>query len=408
MSYLDGQSLLGRIPYSLFPPVLLLLLPLALSGWYRHKAFQKSEEGRTAIWFAYRSLGRFILLTTLALWWALWDLHGGWLRTLNLLPSWLSPLSRDDHQHLLFSIPPIASLFLLQVFNFSTDKTVSSLHWSHLAIARRAWWSVVQNVISMLMIAAGFEAIYAGHYRGILWLFGAAVTHRIGMILQRLAEGMRFNRLKSGELRNRSFAMARKMGIKLNSVCMVPAGKGHLTNAFGASNMIALTDALPKYLNERQVDSVIAHELIHVKHKHGRVGSFVMVATFSALMLLMFKIPDRMMQLRPLLDITIIFLPMIVYYYLSRRAEFEADREAVLYTGDPETAIRGLANLYQSASVPVRCNELSELFQTHPSLTKRVLAIAQVGEMPKDRVTRVLKETGLLAAILDTQAEMPS
>ena len=406
MSYLDGQLLLGRIPYSLFPPVVLLFLPLALSGWYRHKAFQKSGEDRTAIWFAYRGLGRFILLTTLALWWALWDLHGGWLGRLRMWPSSFSPLS--DHQHLLFSIPPIASFFLLQVLNFSTDKTVSCLHWSHMAIARQAWWSVVQNVISMLMIAAGFEAIYAGHYIGILWLFGAAVTHRVGLIFQRLAEGMRFNRLKSGELRNRSFAMARKMGINLDSVCMVPAGKGHLTNAFGASNMIALTDALPKYLNERQVDSVIAHELIHVKHKHGRMGSFMMVATFSALVLLMFKIPDRMMQLRPLLDITIIFIPMIVYYYLSRRAEFEADREAVLYTGDPETAIRGLANLYKSASVPIRCNKLSELFQTHPSLTRRVLAIAQVGEMPKDRVTKVLKETGLLAVAFETNTELPS
>ena len=408
MIYLDGQLLLGRIPYGLFPPVVLLLLPITLSEWYRLKAFQKFGEDRSAIWFGYRGLGRFIVLTTLAVWWALWDLHGGWLGTLKMLPSSLSLLSHENNQHLFFSIPLIASLFLLQIVNFSTDKTVSGLHWSHMAIARRAWWSVVQNVISMLMVAAGFEAIYAGHYIGILWLVGAAATHRVGLVFQRLAEGMRFNRLKSGELRNRSFAIARKMGINLNSVCMVPAGKGHLTNAFGASNMIALTDALPKYLNERQVDSVIAHELIHVKHKHGRMGSFIIVVSFSSLMLLMFKVPGRMMQFRPLLDITVIYLPMIVYYYSSRRAEFEADREAVLYTGDPETAIRGLANLYQSGSVPVRCNKLSELFQTHPSLTRRVLAIAQVGEMPKDRLTKVLRETGLLAVALDTHAEMPS
>jgi Zn-dependent protease with chaperone function len=408
MSYLNGQLLLGRIPYSLFPPVVLLLLPITLSAWYRRKAFQKSEEDRIKIWFGYRGLGRFIVLTTLAVWWALWDLHAGWLGTLKMSSSWSSAFPHENNQHLLFSIPPIACLFLLQILNFSTDKAVSGLHWSHLAIARRAWWSVVQNVISMLMVAAGFEAIYSGQYIGILWLFGAAVTHRVGLVFQRLAEGMRFNRLKSGELRNRSFAIARKMGINLNSVCMVPAGKGHLTNAFGASNMIALTDALPKFLNERQVDSVIAHELIHVKHKHGRMGSFIIVATFSALMLLMFKIPGRMMQFRPLLDITVIYLPMIVYYYSSRCAEFEADREAVFYTGDPETAIRGLANLYQSASVPVRCNKLSELFQTHPSLTRRVLAIAQVGEMPKDRVTKVLRETGLLAVVVDTHGEMPS
>jgi len=124
--------------------------------------------------------------------------------------------------------------------------------------------------------------------------------------------------------------------------------------------------------------------------------------------LLMFKIPSRMMQFRPLLDLTVVYLPMIGFYYSSRRAEFEADREAVLYTGDPETAIRALANLYQTASVPVRCSKLSELFQTHPSLTRRVLAIAHVGELPKDRVSKVLRETGLLAVAPVTHAEISS
>ena len=398
MSYLDGQFL-GRISYSLIPPVVLLVLPITLTEWYRLKAFQKSEEDRTAIWFGYRGLGRFIVLTTLAVWWALWDLRGGWIGALKALPSWLSFLSDQNNRDMVFWIPPIASLFLLQILNFSTDTTVSGLHWSHMAIARRAWWSVVQNVISILMVTAGFEAIYAGHYKRILWLLGAAVTHRAGLVFQRLAEGMRFNRLKSGELRNRSLAIARKMGISLNSVCMVPAGKGHLTNAFGASNMIALTDALPKYLNERQMDSVIAHELIHVKHKHPRKGSLIIVASFSVLALLMFKIPVRMMQFRPLLDIAVIYLPMIAFYCYARRAEFEADREAVLHTGDPETAIRALANLYRSTSVPVRCSKLGQLFQTHPSLISRVLAIARVGELPKDRVAKVLKETGLLSEV---------
>jgi Zn-dependent protease with chaperone function len=185
------------------------------------------------------------------------------------------------------------------------------------------------------------------------------------------------------------------MGIDVKTVCMVPAGKGHMTNAFGASNMIALTDALPKYLNERQVDSIIAHELIHVKHKHARMGSLIIAASYLALLLLMFKIPNRVIRFRPLLDVTVIYFPLIGFYYSSRRAEFEADREAVLYTGDPETAIRALANLYRSSSVPVTCSKLSELFQTHPSLIRRVLAIARVGELSSDRTAKGLKEKGL-------------
>jgi Zn-dependent protease with chaperone function len=267
-----------------------------------------------------------------------------------------------------------------------------------MAIVRRAWWSVVENGIPILIVAFAFEAFYAGRYVGILWLFGAAAIHRIGLVCLRLAEGMRFNRLKSGELRNRSMAIARKMEIPLKSVCMVPAGKGHMSNAFGASNMIALTDALPKYLNERQVDSVIAHELIHVKHKHARLESIILILSYSALLPLTFRISSRMMQFRPLLDLIVVYLPAIVSSYSSRRSEFEADREAVLFTGDPETSIRALANLYRSSSVPFRISKLSELFQTHPSLIRRVLAIAKTGELREERVSKILKETGLLTA----------
>jgi len=408
MSYLGSQLILGQLAYRLIPPAVLLLLPIAITEWYRYKSLRNSGEDRSRIWYGYRSLRHFIFITVIAVWWALWDLAGGWAGVLKTLPSWLSLLAQENNQYLLFSVPPIASLFLLQFLNYSTDKTVSELHWPQIAIVRRAWWSVVQDVVSMLMVAAGFEAVFAGRYVGIFWIIGAAVIHRVGLVFLRLAEGMRFNRLKSGELRNRSCAMARRMGINLRSVCMVPAGKGHLTNAFGGSSTIALTDALPKYLNERQVDSVIAHELIHVKHKHARMGSLVVGASFSALMLLMFKIPGRMMQFRPLLDLAVVYLPMIGFYYFSRRAEFAADREAVLHTGDPETAIRALANLYQSSSVPVRWSKLSELFQTHPSLTRRVLAIAHVGGLPQDRLSKVLKETGLRSLVPDMPAEVHS
>jgi Zn-dependent protease with chaperone function len=408
MSYPDVQLTLGNLAYRLLFPAAVLLLPISITGWYRYKALRNSGEDRSRIWYRYRSLGRSVVLTTLAFWWALWDLHRGWTGALKMLPSWSRRLTLENNPHLLFSVPPIACFFVVQFLKYSTDKTVAELHWSKIAMVRRAWWSVVQDVISMLMVAAGFEAIYAGRYFGILWLVGAAVTHRVGMVFLRLAEGMRFNRLKAGELRNRSLAIARRMGINLHSVCMVPAGKGHLTNAFGASNMIALTDSLPKYLNERQVDSVIAHELIHVKHKHARMGSLIIVASYSALTLLMFKIPSRLMQFRPLLDLTVVYLPMIGFYYSSRRSEFEADREAVLHTGDPETAIRALANMYQSASVPVRWSKLGELFQTHPSLTRRVLAIAQAGELPQDRVSKVLKETGLPPVNPDTDAAIRS
>lgn len=377
-------------------PFAVLLSPILVALRYRRKAFRHSAQDSAEIWYGYRSQRRFIVLTTLAFWWALWDFDTGFASLLKADHSWLLLQSLQNNPTLLFWIPPTACLLVTQLLNYSTDKFAAGLRWSKAALLRRACWSLVQDVFSMLMVATGFEAIYRGHYVGILWLAGASIVHRVGLVFLRLAEGVRFNRLKSGELRNRCLSMARKMGIELRSVCMVPAGKGHLTNAFGASNMIALTDALPKFLNDRQMDAVIAHELIHVKYKHTRTESAVIVISYLALALFMFRIPARAMEFRPLLDLAVVYAPMISFYYFARRAEFEADREAVLHTGDPEAAIRGLAKLYRCSSAPTNSNRFAELFHTHPALTKRVSSIALVGELSQERASKILAEAGLL------------
>lgn len=193
-------------------PIVVLLLPIVFTCWYRYSALRNQGEERSTIWYGFRRFGRFILLTTVAGWWALWDATGGWASALKMAPPWLLRLTLGNHEHLRFSVPPIATLFLIQLLNYSTDKAIANLHWPHTAIVKRAWWSVVQYVISMLMIAAAFEEFFAGRYLGILWMVGAVVVHRIGMVFLRLAEGMRVHAAKSGELRNRSLANGAQNG----------------------------------------------------------------------------------------------------------------------------------------------------------------------------------------------------
>ena len=123
--------------------------------------------------------------------------------------------------------------------------------------------------------------------------------------------------------------MARNMGTVIQKVYIVPAGKGHLTNAFGASNAIGLTDNLGKYLTKEQVDYVIAHELAHVKQKHGRKQFWATVTIFSATGLLLFLLPAVALRFRPLLDLTVIIVPILTVLFLSRRFEYAADREAL-------------------------------------------------------------------------------
>jgi Zn-dependent protease with chaperone function len=89
-----------------------------------------------------------------------------------------------------------------------------------------------------------------------------------------------------------------------------------------------------------------------------------------------------------------IFGPLVALYFGSRRFEYSADREAVEFTGDAETAIEALANLERSTELPVTCSSLMEWFMTHPTFEHRVEAIAKLGCVPADRLTVILEDSG--------------
>lgn len=208
----------------------------------------------------------------------------------------------------------------------------------------------------------------------------------------RLAEGVKFNRLKSGELRNRALRMASQMGVTLGRVYMVPAGKGHLTNAYGMSNAIGLTDSLGKYLTKAQIDFVIAHELAHVKLKHGRKSLLLVITIFVILTLMLFRLSQYALRFQPIAQVAVIIGPLVAIYYCSRRFEYSADGAAVEFTDNPEIAIRALANLHKIHEVPVQYNRFAELFMSHPSFSPRVEAIATIGQIPARRLADILDD----------------
>ena len=189
--------------------------------------------------------------------------------------------------------------------------------------------------------------------------------------------------------------MASQMGVTLDRVYMVPAGKGHLTNAYGMSNAIGLTDNLGKYLTKPQVDSVIAHELAHVKLKHGRKDLLFIVGIFSAMTVLFFRFSLYALPLRMLAHFAAIFGPLCAIYYLSRRFEYSADRFAVEFTGEPQTVIQSLVRLHIAEEVPLQRGKFLEFFMTHPSLARRVDAIARIGQIPPRELSRILGDAGV-------------
>ena len=370
----------------LVTPAVLLLLPIVLTLGFGWIAFHSQNEEQKSVWAAYRRFGRFILTGTVVGWWVTWDLYGRSAIISTIAFIWPTASSAET---LLFWVLPTASLSIFLFLCNTVDRSILKLKWTVADALRQTWWRVVSFVIPLLLVASSFDAFLGKKVRGIVWLFAAGVTSKVGTGFLRRAEGMRFNALKSGELRNRALSIARRMGVTLERVYLVPAGKGHLTNAYGMSNAIALTDNLGKHLTKMQVEFFIAHELAHVKLKHARKHLLWAITIFSSVAVSLYILPQRVMPFRSLLQIIAMLGPLCAFYYCSRRFEFSADREAVAFTGDPETAIRALVGLHRSRELHVAHDGLTDLFMTHPSLEQRVHALASDGHLPADRLTDI-------------------
>lgn len=394
---------IGMASLLLFPGTV-LLLPIALTLCFRQAALQGPEAKREAVWAAYRSFSRFILAITVIGWWVIWHLRDRSDLISLIEHRWPGTIGIFSSEIFLFWAPPTISLGVFLFLCYSVDRTILKLKWTITDTLRQMWWRLVSFVIPLLLVAAGFDSILDGKIRGIAWLLAAGVTSKVGTAFLRLAEGMKFNALKSGELRNRAFGMARKMDVMLSRVYVVPAGKGHLTNAYGMSDAIALTDNLGKYLTKTEIDFVIAHELAHVKLKHARIQLLLVMTIFSATSLLLFCLPQRALPFRPLVQFVAIIGPLLALYYASRRFEYSADGEAVDFTGAPETAIRALASLHLTRELPAASDGFTELFMTHPTLAHRVGGIAHKGHIPANRLRDILKEVGMPVLITELKS----
>ena len=379
-------------------PMGILILPILLTLSFREIALnQQTEAQRKRVWASYREFSRFILVVTVAAWWVIWDLRGRDDLVSVIGTHWLQTVETSSSEASLFWMPPTVSLGIFLLLCRAVDKIVLRLKWTAQQTLMQVCWTLVSFVVPLLMVAAGFSSILDRRLGGTVWLIGAGVISRVGTAFLRQAQGMKFNRLRSGELRNQALSIAGGMGVSIGKVYLVPAGKGHLVNGFGMRDAIGLTDNLGKYLTKAQKGYVIAHELAHVRLKHSRKHLLLVFAIFSITTLSLFSLPKQASPLRPVMQVFAIFGPLVALYYGSRHFEYSADRRAVDFTGDAETAIQALANLERSRELPVTHTRLMEWFMTHPTFEHRVEAIAKIGCVPADRLTAMLEEAGIAA-----------
>lgn len=365
-------------PLLLIPICLPLLTPAVFSIWSRHATAESREQDQAAHWIKRRRVMRAVTLLAIPVCLAFFFSYCDEKNLGLYFTGWFELL-------LTFSFANV----LGQLLAYSADSRFLGRHWTPINIIRLAIWSTISSSISLFMVAEGMRATLWHLIGGVGLMIFSGFTALIGTARLRSAEGINPRAVKSGELYKRALVLSKRMGVRLREVCVVPFGRGRLTNAYGGWRTIAITDDYGHWLGGPELDFVIGHELAHVKYKHGVKKLLGIPAMFGVAAVLMIFVSRAGGNWTALFYFIVLVIPIAGMYLLSRCFEYVADREAVVLTGDAEAAVRALANLCERTGTPSRCSNFEELFESHPCVSRRIEAIARLGHLPADVVPEI-------------------
>ena len=191
-------------------------------------------------------------------------------------------------------------------------------------------------------------------------------------------------------LREKLARLTEKSRLKYRDIVVWQTGTLLIANAavagvFGWNRRIFITDTLLQYFTDDHIETIVAHELGHIRFRH--IPTYIL---FSCLYLLsyplfftfvenpiMSAVPTRIIETYPVIasigSMTFFILYFIFgFRYVSRRFEYQADYFAVSLTNKPEEFKSALERLALFNSIPRVVQRIFELFNTHPSIHRRV------------------------------------
>ena len=186
-------------------------------------------------------------------------------------------------------------------------------------------------------------------------------------------------------LKERLKELANRSGIKYKDVVVCNTGAFPIVNAAVAgilprNRRIFITETLLRYFTHEQIETIVAHEIGHIRHKHLLIScflSFFFILSFTNFHLWVSQ-PlitrfDGVPHISAILTILFfVFYFKVFFNFLSRRFEHQADLYAVHLTNKPEEYKSALENLVSMRTLPKPIRFIVELFDTHPPIDKRI------------------------------------
>lgn len=368
------------------------LLPALLIFWMGRKALASEAQDKAVVWFTYMRYLQWTLNFALLGWWIAADaLHLADLLRLFSTGTLFAPLWNYPVTPVMVDwLPPMILWMICFALSHPVQEKLRGLTWTRRELALQAFYSCCASLVPIAMALTGITSLANSARAAVLWFLAAFFTRIVAVRARAKFLGMQPQALTTGELRDRAFAMAKQLGVKLQQIYIIPSGKGQMVNAFARNgNVISFTDFLLQRMNRREVNFVLGHELSHLKLGHpGKLALAGVISYFAALFAVGFA--DPFLHLSVVVRYSLIVaIVTLAPYFCSRRFEYAADAGAVAATGDPQAAISALFKIAQLNMLPIHWSKWSEKWLTHPSSLRRAQAIARKGGIPPEHVTTI-------------------
>jgi Zn-dependent protease with chaperone function len=370
---------------------LLLLLPIVITFWFRHRAQDLPDQAKPTLVFAYRRFLTWTALLGSLLWWIAIDLLEADKIVAFSLPTFpgIDSTVADILPWIVLILVPATVYFLCLCLSFPMQALRGTVLTGP-QLVYRSFLAVARFVIGIPLIWIGAAETASNPRIGVpIFIFAFILMRLLSARLMR-AYGIDLHSLTVGELRDRAFALAAKAKTRLNQLYLLPMSSMRIANAFAHSAQnIFLSDYLVESMSKREVDAVIAHEMTHLQKKHVGRRSVLTGVFFGAIVCGTVLFEKRVPGNFPVGPV-LYGLFLLTMFFLSRRNEFTADAGAAALTGDPEAMMTALARLSRLNTMPLQWSKLDEKVLSHPSTMRRIERLARDANISEARTQELL------------------
>jgi Zn-dependent protease with chaperone function len=321
-------------------------------------------------------------------------------------------LEFENSRTLIGIIPLITAILLTRLAIFELDRQVRNTSWTRkrfLSLNLKLMIFPLLPFIVYLFIgdlidhSPIFIRIFFISNSYVYWIIMLAIVMIMYIEAPSLLRMIWVTRsLPAGETRNRIELLAEKENIKYRDVLVWSTAGGKIANAGMAgllpgSRYIFLTDSLLGNFTVDEIETIVAHEFGHIKHRH-TLAYLVLSLGYLMFYVFLYVRSLSIIENLHLGTTSIAFLGAVVtliafytyfifiFRFLSRRFERQADLYAIDSTGKPEIFKSALIRLAAINYTPRRAPLLVEIVRTHPSVSRRLEFVDRVGRGDTDAV----------------------